>query len=778
MCIRDRTEVATLAIRQEVFRRLNFIPPRLIYSLRQAAVVTAVVVPLGLFTCRSAYSLRTWYNYEAQNWHDVARLLANSVQADECVLFTYMNAARYYLRSDYEACPSHDLARLLTQYSGVWYVRLNYRLDQNTEQLVRDRGFATVRFDGYWGDGILVSHWRNGTSPMDLKNQLATQAIEVNPTDPSLRVNLAEVYFALGKVDEGIEQCRKALQIRPDYQPAYQTLVNHYLGQGQPEQAELWIRQAFAHNRRSIWPYNLRGQYYQNRGMVKLAVEDFYKAIRLNPYETWNSYGRLAYLYRQLRRWDDLTALYQMAVRYNPDELWAHMGLARVLRERGDLERAAAEYECAIRVDPASSGAYLELAAVYRSSGRREQIPVLYQQASDRNPRATWPLIALGDFYRDAGEPSLALTAYTRAHMLDQTDSTIRQRIQETRWNLADHLEKVHISSSSGHKLIRGLARTWYKPYPFESAVLVSNSPLTVSQQLRPAQVFFHPFSADEATHITFTIPSNPYLTLSTAYALADSATGLSNGVSYRVEASTDGGDSYTLLAQATVTRNNWLSQTVSLVPYWHRDVTFRLTSDARGDYTYDWLLITFELHPPADIWDFVTNAWQGSGECGAEPLQFKTRGFRYQNRWLVTRSTLPVQGITHTNQVHFHPCSATEDTVLRFPLPGNTFTTLVTSYGLADDAITRSDGVEYTIAISSTLNPTPTMLLEARVTENEWHTAYVDLKPYQGQDVTLLLRASAIGDEQYDWLQVKLNLLPVPLPSAYADRQKLLWMP
>lgn len=753
-------------------RWLRLVPPWSTRCLGRTATIIAIVLLSVIFVRRSVYSLRIWYNYEAQNWKDVARLLATSVQDDECIVSLHPTVTNYYLGTGYGVCPSRNFAEIVTQYSGIWYVRLNYRLDQYTEQLVQSLGFATVRFDGYWGDGILVSHWRNGLSPTELKHQLVVRALAIAPNDPSLHVNLAEVYFALGEADKGIGECRRALQTRPDYQPAYQMLVAHYLGQGDPKHAEWWIRQAFAHNRYSIWPYNLRGQYYQDRGMMRLAIEDFYRAIRLNPYETWNSYGRVAYLYRRLQRWDDLLKLYQMAIRYNSDEPWAHMELARVLKETGDLEGAVSEYEKAIHLDPGLANAYLALANVYMDLGQHERIPVLYQQAVERNPGVSWPLVALGDFYRDSGDPSLALVAYKQAYALNRADSAVRQRIGETHWNLADHLDKVSISSASGRELIRGIAKAWYKPYPSEPVILVSSSPLTVGQQVRPAQVLYHPFSEHEATCITFTIPSNPYLTLSTSYALADSVIGLSNGVDYRVEVSTDGGNSYIPLVQATVTQNHWVSQTVSLVPFWNKDVMFRLTSDARGDYTYDWLLVTFDLQAYADIWDLVADAWTGSGQCEATRIPFNRRGFIYQNRRLITRSTLPVQGVAYTNQVQFHPCSATESTVLSFPLKGNPFAALVTSYGLADEAVGHSNGVEYRISISSTLNSVPTLLFETQVTENEWRTSYLDLTSYQGQDAVLLLSVSALGNDQYDWLQVRLNLFPVPLPPTYVDRQ------
>lgn len=749
-----------------LLRLPHALPPRLLGWLAWGAALIFGLLSLGGFVRLDAYSLRPWYNYESQNWRDVIKLLSAFGLEDECAVFGYPDVLNFYTWPGYHPCPSRDLTRALSQYEGVWYVQINAQVDQATEQILQDKGFASVIFDGYWGKGIRVAYWRRDSSQAELGTQLAKTAVAVNPRDPSLLVTVGRNYLAAGDTDISLDYYRRALQLRPDYQAAYKAVLNYDAQQWQAERSEIWLEYAFARNPYSIWPHNLRGQFYQDRGMTRAALDDFRRAVEMAPYETGDSYWRLGRLYQQLGRSRDEVDLYRMAVRYNPDEMWAHQRLAETLRRLGEWAEAAVEYERAIDLNPADPGVYMALAGVYEKLGQEDVIPTLYQRAIRSNPVATWPLVELGDFYLARGDVSSALASYIQANSLDPAAEAPPQRIQSARWTLAAHLADVHASSSSGARLTRQTAQAWIKPYPNTPLTLVSAAPLAVRGHVQPDQVLFHPFGSNEDTIITFTIQANPYLALFASYSLADEAIGSSDGVDYQLELSTDGGETFEPLVEVMVGQNAWLSQTISLAPYWERDLIFRLTASARENDVYDWLLIKLELQPYAGVWNLVENARNGIAQCGTIGLGFSPRGFRYRGQWLITRSMLPVQGVVHPTQIQFHPCNSSKDTTFRFSLKNNPYAALKTSYGLADLAASRSRGVGYTVAVSTTLSSAPLHLLEAQVSKNEWQDAYLDLTPYLGQDVTLILTSSALGDEQYDWLQIQMDMFP-PLLQA-----------
>ena len=67
------------------------------------------------------------------------------------------------------------------------------------------------------------------------------QAAEIDPVSPSVQTSLAWGYYQMRKGQQTVEQCRKVLDLYPDYVPAHQLLGLAYslLGQDQPALAEL-----------------------------------------------------------------------------------------------------------------------------------------------------------------------------------------------------------------------------------------------------------------------------------------------------------------------------------------------------------------------------------------------------------------------------------------------------------------------------------------------------------------------------------------------------------
>ena len=87
-------------------------------------------------------------------------------------------------------------------------------------------------------------------------------------------------------------------------------------------------------------------------------------------------------------------------------------------------------------------------------------------------------------------------------------------------------------------------------------------------------------------------------------------------------------------------------------------------------------------------------------------------------------------------------------------------YRTLKTSFGLADEALPHTDGVDYVIDVSVDSGRSFTELVHVAVTTNTWRSALVGLPP--SKELVLRLSASGRQDDAYDWLQVKVDLLPL----------------
>jgi len=126
----------------------------------------------------------------------------------------------------------------------------------------------------------------------------------------------------------------------------------------------------------------------------------------------------------------------------------------------------------------------------------------------------------------------------------------------------------------------------------------------------------------------------------------------------------------------------------------------------------------------------------------------------------LVMISQLPVQGKNRGNQVQLHPFSNQEHTNITFDIANNPYTSLTTAYALADDAIEKSNGVEYFIYVSTDGGESYNNLLQVDVTQNIWERSTIDLSAYVNQDLIFKIISSSRRNADYDWLQVTINLI------------------
>jgi hypothetical protein len=418
------------------------------------------------------------------------------------------------------------------------------------------------------------------------------------------------------------------------------------------------------------------------------------------------------------------------------------------------------EFRKAIEIDPTNPAAYWNLGRMY-AAAEGAQVVALYQEAIHHNPSSAWPHLQLGQFYQGVGKIAEAVVAYQRAVELQPNyEPQVSGLLRDSRWNLETVLSSVEVYSDQG-ALLWWPDRSWVKPFPNEGTVMVGSSTLTVEGQVRSHQLFVHPFGDQERTYVQFQMPDSPFAYLHVGYGLADKVAGLSSGVEYIIEVRRQGTGEYEPLFAQTVTQNVWREQMISLAPYWGEDLDFRLVVDARGDYAYDWLQTVIELvAPPNVVWDLSAHLAEARLLPDTLPLQWQGDGFYTSDGGrLLGRSELPVGGQSLPAQVHLHPYSSEIDSTMVFTLTQHPYRVLRTSYGLADQALPYSNGVEYTVSVSLDGGGSFIDLLQTTVVTNTWRSALVDLPSSRG--LVLRLDSSAQQDATFDWLQVNLVLLP-----------------
>ena len=94
-------------------------------------------------------------------------------------------------------------------------------------------------------------------------------------------------YSLLGRVDDAIQECKKAIALDPTFGNPYNDIGSYLLKKGQLDEAIEWLEKAKAAPRYEprYFPYMNLGRVYARKGMVLRAIEEFESALKMHPGE-------------------------------------------------------------------------------------------------------------------------------------------------------------------------------------------------------------------------------------------------------------------------------------------------------------------------------------------------------------------------------------------------------------------------------------------------------------------------------------------------------------
>lgn len=119
---------------------------------------------------------------------------------------------------------------------------------------------------------------------LELAVQLYQRSIETYPTAEA-HTYLGWTYRFQGRIDEAIEECKKAIQIDPEFGNPYNDIGAYLIEKGQHDEAILWLERAIESKRYESYHYphyNL-GRVYQAKEIYSRARAEFEKAVQIAP---------------------------------------------------------------------------------------------------------------------------------------------------------------------------------------------------------------------------------------------------------------------------------------------------------------------------------------------------------------------------------------------------------------------------------------------------------------------------------------------------------------
>ena len=146
---------------------------------------------------------------------------------------------------------------------------------------------------------------------------LATQLLKQFPASSQLYNMCGAAFSGLEKYEDAVKSYQRAIEIRPDYAPAYFHMANSYKNEGE----------------------------YEN------AIKSYESAVRVKP-DFSEAYFNMANTLKKLGRLEEALASYQLALKANPNFAEAHHNIGNILIKSDRVEDAIDHFNMAVQINP------------------------------------------------------------------------------------------------------------------------------------------------------------------------------------------------------------------------------------------------------------------------------------------------------------------------------------------------------------------------------------------------------------------------------------------
>jgi tetratricopeptide (TPR) repeat protein len=242
------------------------------------------------------------------------------------------------------------------------------------------------------------------------------KAMEADPDSLFLRVELAELYWRMGRIADAVRDAEAVLKINPDQIDAHRLLANLYfrnLSESQPEKvAKESLRKAIEHFEAlsRLDPKDADndlklGRLYSLNNQRDKAEEVYRRVLNSDP-DSMSALGSLAQLYfdsgdydqavvllkripeseidartmamlafayAQARDYDNAIATYQKLLAQSPENQDVRRAYAEALAGAGKFAAARTELQKIIKLEPQDGPTYLRLGQIDRQEGKFDQ---------------------------------------------------------------------------------------------------------------------------------------------------------------------------------------------------------------------------------------------------------------------------------------------------------------------------------------------------------------------------------------------------------------------
>jgi len=216
----------------------------------------------------------------------------------------------------------------------------------------------------------------------------ANTAVTLNPDNPAAYHMRGKCYFMLNEFEKSAIDLQKSLQLAPrDYDVAY-TLALAHLKRGQRAAAqEIFDRMIVELGNRPQLRI-LIGRAYRQTGLLEQAIDEFKKAIALDPkFPRVHYYLGLSYLLKDgASRINEAEAEFKLEVAAHPDEFFGnyYLGLVSTIERKWDT--AVESLSKAVRLQPNNPDPYFYLGQAYQGLLKHNEAIEMFRKSIALNP--------------------------------------------------------------------------------------------------------------------------------------------------------------------------------------------------------------------------------------------------------------------------------------------------------------------------------------------------------------------------------------------------------
>lgn len=275
-----------------------------------------------------------------------------------------------------------------------------------------------------------VGHWRNNLT-------MARHTAQATTGNYIAHAQLATALVLDGQLDEAFDECQRALQIRPDYAEAHNTIGMIRNRQGRFDEAIACYREAARYAPSYPEAFHGLADVCLKQGRLAEAEQAAREAVRLWPMHVGALLTLASALHTQ-GKLDEAIATYRRLLALKPGVFSIHRGLGGALASKGHLTAAGAEFERALEIQPHNPDALNSLGLLQLTQGRLEAASNYFSLALSAQPTNAIAHHQIALLLTAAGQPAQAIPHY-RATLQAQPD--LPEVLNNLAWLLATSAE-------------------------------------------------------------------------------------------------------------------------------------------------------------------------------------------------------------------------------------------------------------------------------------------------------------------------------------------------